>query len=195
MQCNVFIATSLDGFIAREDGGIDWLGDPAAGAEDHGFQAFFDSVDALVMGRNTYELVRTFPSWPYGEKRVVVLTSRPLDLPPAHRGRAEAMSGSPTEVVARLAARGHRRLYVDGGVTIQRFLLEGLIDEMVITRIPILLGSGIPLFGDLPHDVHLRHLETRSYESGLVQSRYEVLGAERGEMGEVPRHAVLPNGD
>jgi dihydrofolate reductase/ribosomal protein S18 acetylase RimI-like enzyme len=175
----VFIATSLDGFIAREDGAIDWLtgpGAPGVGAgEDYGYDAFFAAVDAIVMGRNSYDLVRAFPAWPYGDKPVVVLTSRPLGDPPAD-GDVEAMTGSPADVVARLAARGLGRLYVDGGKTVQAFLGAGLVDRLVITTVPVLLGRGIPLFGPLPHgDVRLRHVGTRSWPSGLVQSEYEVV--------------------
>src|SRR5690349_4154783 len=117
MNATVYIATSLDGFIAREDGAIDWLPgiDSAGEGEDYGYHAFFDSVDVLVMGRNSYELVRTFDDWPYGTKPVVVLTSRPLEIPQSIAETVEAMSGSPTEVVQRLAGRGAKHLYVDGG--------------------------------------------------------------------------------
>jgi dihydrofolate reductase len=177
MEATVFIGTSLDGFIAREDGGIDWLSSGAAddGGADYGYREFFYSVDVLVMGRNTYELVRTFGEWPYGTKPVVVLTSRSLEIPESLRGSVEAMSGSPQEVVDRLAERGAERLYVDGGKTIQGFLAEGLIQRLVISRLPVLIGRGIPLFGPVPADVHLRHVETRTYPGGLVQSEYEVI--------------------
>lgn len=172
MHCTVFIATSMDGYIAREDGAIDWL--PTYGDEDYGYHAFFRTVDALVMGRNTYELVRTFGEWPYGEKPLVVLSSRGVDIPPELEGTVEPMSGTPTEVVERLAARGYEHLYIDGGKTVQRFLAEGLIDRMIITRIPVLIGAGIPLFGAVPRDIPLRHVRTNSYPNGLVQSEYEV---------------------
>ncbi len=178
MKAKVFIATSIDGFIAREDGGIDWLpgGDAVDGDEDYGYQAFMDSVDALVMGRNTYDLVSSFDIWPYGDKPVVVLSNRPVSIPAAVQGTAFAMSAPPHEVVRSLSARGFEHLYVDGGRTIQAFLKEGLIHEMIITRVPILIGSGIPLFGPLEHDVRLVHLDTRHFPSGLVQSRYQVVG-------------------
>jgi dihydrofolate reductase len=179
MKATVYIATSLDGFIAREDGGIDWLPPIEAGddGEDYGYHAFFASVDTLVMGRNTFELVRGFGQWPYGDKRVIVLTSRPLDLPDAFAGRVEPMSGSPGEVAERLGARGAQHLYVDGGKTIQGFLAEGLIQRLIIARIPVLIGRGIPLFGPVPHDIRLRHVATRAYANGLVQSEYEVVPA------------------
>ena len=176
VRASVFIATSLDGFIAREDGGIDWLGaDPTADeGEDYGFQAFFDTVDALVMGRNSWAIVESFPGWPYGDKRVVVLTTKGIDVREDLRDKVEQMSGTPREILARLGASGVRHVYVDGGKTVQGFLSEGLIQRMIITRIPVLIGSGIPLFGDLPHDVRLRHVRTQAYEAGLVQSEYEV---------------------
>ncbi len=173
MHCTVFIGTSLDGFIAREDGAIDWL--PTYDEEDYGYHAFFDTVDALVMGRNTYELVRTFGEWPYGDKRVVVLTSKGVDIPSELTGKVEQTAGTPREVVDRLAATGAERLYIDGGNTIQRFLAEDLIDRMIITRIPVLIGTGISLFGPVPRDIQLRHVRTQAYRNGLVQSEYEVV--------------------
>jgi len=178
VKASVFIGTSLDGFIAREDGGIDCLqevGDPPG--EDYGYNAFFDSVDALVMGRNTYELVRTFAEWPYGTKPVIVLTSRPLEIPDTLADRVSTLSGPPEEIVRQLGERGLTHVYVDGGKTIQDFLAAGLIQRMTITRLPVLIGTGIPLFGPVPHDIKLRHIETRTYGNGLVQSTYEVVPA------------------
>lgn len=177
MKATVYVATSIDGFIARQDGGIDWLPgqEDAQEGEDYGYQEFMDSVDAIVMGRNTYELALSFGSWPYGEMPVVVLSSRQVEIPDAIAGTVESMPAEPREVVRRLAGRGFGHLYVDGGKTIQGFLYEGLIQHLIITRIPVLIGSGIPLFGPLPHDVRLRHVETRQFENGLVQSEYKVL--------------------
>jgi dihydrofolate reductase len=171
MKASVFIATSLDGFIARANGDIDWL--PPGGGEEHGYDVFMATVDALVIGRKTYETVLTFDTWPYGEKPVFVLSTRPLA--PAPPGAvAERMSGAPAEIVSQLAARGVEHIYVDGGITIQRFLQAGLIQRLIITRIPVLLGDGIPLFGALQRDILLRHVGTRQYASGLVQSEYVV---------------------
>ena len=112
----------------------------------------------------------TFDPWPYGAKRVVVLSGRPLQLPSAIGSNVEQMAGSPAEIMAGLAERGATKLYVDGGITIQRFLRAGLVDRLIITRVPVLIGEGIPLFSALPHDVRLRHVATRSFPSGLVQS-------------------------
>ena len=171
MKASVFIATSLDGFIARADGGLDWL--PPGGGEPHGYDEFIATVDALVIGRNTFETVLTFDEWPYGEKPVFVLSTRPLAPAPAG-AVVERMSGDPAEIVSQLAARGVRHAYVDGGITIQRFLRAGLIQRLVITRIPVLIGAGIPLFGATERDILLEHVATRQYESGLVQSEYVV---------------------
>ena len=173
MTVSVFVGTSVDGFIARANGGLDWL--PAGGGEPHGYNEFMASVDALVIGRMTFEKVLTFGAWPYGDKRVVVLSSRPVDLSAAHGGVVEQMAGSPAEIVSRLAAGGAQHLYVDGGITIQRFLRAGLVHRLIITRVPVLIGEGIPLFGSLPRDICLRHVGTRQYPSGLVQSEYAVL--------------------
>ncbi len=173
MRASVFIATSLDGYIARADGRLDWL--PPGGGEEHGYDAFMATVDALVIGRKTYETVLVFPAWPYGEKSVFVLSSRPLAPPPAG-AKVERMDGTPAEIIARLDMRGFRHAYVDGGVTVQGFLRAGLVQRLVITRIPVLIGEGIPLFGPLDADVPLRHVATRALASGMVQSEYVVEG-------------------
>ncbi len=172
MLASVFVGTSVDGFIARRNGDLDFL--PPGGGEEHGYEAFLATVDALVIGRGTFETVLKFGQWPYGRKRVVVLSSRPLDLSQAPGGVVEQMSGPPGEIVSRLEARGLRHLYVDGGITIQGFLRAGLIQRLVITRVPVLIGTGIPLFGVLDADVKLDHVATRSFGSGLVQSEYRV---------------------
>lgn len=177
MKASVYIATSLDGFIARPNGDIDWLGSGSFDGpnEDYGYKAFIDSVDALVMGRRTFEKALSFGEWPYGSKPVVILSSKSVAIPKQIAGSVECMSLSPADVIRRLSARGAQHLYVDGGKTIQGFLSAGLITHITITRIPIILGAGIPLFGPVADDVQLRHIETRSYPSGLVQSRYEVV--------------------
>jgi dihydrofolate reductase len=183
VHTTVFIAASVDGFIARENGGLDWLpveeGALPAEGEDYGYRALMETVDVIVMGRNSFETVRAFPTWPYGDTAVVVLTHRPLDIPEALAFTVQAMAGSPAEIVARLQAHGRHHAYVDGGNVIQSFLAAGLIQRVIITRVPVLLGSGIPLFGKLPHDVLFRHLSTEAYPNGLVQSRYDVISSER----------------
>ncbi len=171
MKASVFIGTSLDGFIARVNGGLDFL--PPGGGEPHGYLEFIATVDALVIGRNTFETVLTYDPWPYGEKPVFVLSNHPLaPVPPP--AKVERMSGPPVDIASQLAARGIRHIYVDGGITIQRFLQAGLIQRLIITRVPVLIGAGIPLFGALERDIVLQHVETRQYVSGLVQSEYVV---------------------
>jgi len=144
------------------------------GGEEHGYATFIETVDTIVIGRKTYEKVLTFPNGRYGEKPVVVLSTRPVDAPRAPGAVWNAWRGARRRSVARLAARGSKHLYVDGGITIQRFLVAGLIQRLIITRVPVLIGSGIPLFGALPHDIALQHVATRQYSSGLVQSEYIV---------------------
>jgi dihydrofolate reductase len=170
----VFIATSLDGFIARANGDLDWL--PSGGGEPHGYDEFMATVDALVIGRKTFETVLTFDQWPYGDKPVFVLSTHALPSAPVG-AIVERMSGPPAEIVSQLGARGIRHVYVDGGVTIQRFLQAGLIQRLIITRIPIILGTGIPLFGPVGRDIRLDHVATREYPS-FVQTEY-VVAAER----------------
>ena len=172
MKISVFVGVSVDGFMARLNGDLDFL--PTGGGEPHGYDEFLASVDALVIGRGTFETVLKFPGWPYGGKRVVVLSSRALDLSAVRGGAVEQMSGAPAEIVAKLEATGAGHLYVDGGITVQRFLRAGLVQRLTITRVPVLIGEGIPLFGTLQRDVQLRHLATQTYASGLVKSEYEV---------------------
>lgn len=172
MKVSVFVGTSLDGFIARANGDLDFL--PPGGGEPHGYDEFMASVDALVMGRKTFDKVLTFDAWPYREKPVFVLSARPLDPVPAG-AIVERLSGPPADIVSQLAARGIEHIYVDGGLTIQRFLQAGLIQRLIVTRVPVLIGAGIPLFGDIRRDVLLRHVETRQYATGLVQSEYVVV--------------------
>ena len=169
MKASVFCGASLDGFIARENDGLDFLPDDPG--EGHGYQEFYDTVDVMVIGRRLYEVALGFGVWPYGAKPVIVLSTNEIARPP-EGAVVERLSGTPAEVVATLEGRGFQHAYVDGGITIQRFLNAGLIQRLVITRIPVLIGSGIPLFGRLDHDVRLRHVNTKVLSSGLVQSEY-----------------------
>jgi dihydrofolate reductase len=173
MRASVFVGTSVDGFIARRNGDFDFL--PEGGGEPHGYDEFMSSVDVMVIGRNTFEKVLTFETWPYADKRVVVLSSRAIDFSNVRGAVIEHMSGSPAAITDRLAASGATHAYVDGGITVQRFIRARLIQRLIVTRVPVLIGEGIPLFGLLPHDVRLRHVHTKTYPSGLVKSEYEVL--------------------
>ena len=172
MKASAFVGTSLDGFIARVDGAFDFL--PADGGEPHGYEEFMASVDALIIGRKTYEVVLSMGGWHYGKKPVFVLSSN--ELAPAPPGAmVERMSGDPTDIVSQLAARGFEHAYVDGGQTIQDFLGAGLIQRLILTRVPVLIGTGISLFGPVSSDIALKHITTRQFASGLVQSEYEVV--------------------
>ncbi|HEX9261982.1 MAG TPA: dihydrofolate reductase family protein [Candidatus Bathyarchaeia archaeon] len=156
---------------------LDWLpsNDGTTGSEDYGFNDFFESIDTLIMGRNTYELVLTFKEWPYRGKEVIVLSK---GFPKTRKSLiygAEGTSSSPGELVRQLAATGSKHVYVDGGKTVQSFLRAGLIHEMTITRIPILIGAGIPLFGYMDHDVKFEHIITHYFENSMVQSKYRVI--------------------
>ena len=171
MRASVFVGTSLDGFLARPNGELDFL--DAGGNEPHGYEEFIASVDAIVIGRNTFDVVLGFGSWPY-QKPVFVLSTRAL--PPVPAGaQVEQLSGDPRDIVRQLEARGLGHIYVDGGITVRRFLEAGLIQRLIVTRVPVLIGTGIPLFGPLTRDILVRHVGTRQYTGGLVQSEYEVV--------------------
>jgi dihydrofolate reductase len=176
ITCSVFIAVSLDGFIARPNGEIDWLTEnrDQNSGEDYGYQEFYKSIDTLVMGSNTYELVLTFPEWPYTDKKVIILSSRLQTVPEGLAGKVEFYAGSPAKVMSYLTRIGAKHVYVDGGKTIQAFLKAGYIHEITITRLPFLMGEGIPLFGPLGHDIRLQHIETVVYPNGYIQSSYRV---------------------
>ena len=173
-KSSVFIATSLDGFIARQNGDLDWLDQAnttVTEGEDCGYTAFMDTVDILIMDRNTYEKVLTFCPWSY-EKPVIVLSRNPIDIP-TELTTVTHSSETPQALHTRLSAEGAKRLYIDGGITIQRFLASGLITDLTITLIPVILGEGIPLFSRQQQDISLTHTETISYPFGFVQLKNE----------------------
>ncbi|HLK05597.1 MAG TPA: dihydrofolate reductase family protein [Candidatus Acidoferrum sp.] len=185
MKLSVFCGVSVDGFLARLDDTFDFL--QTGEQEPHGFAEFLASIDVVVMGRRTFEVVLKLAHLAlYGNKPVIALSSRPLDFLPVQGTIMEQMSGEPTEVVRQLRARGFKHAYLDGGVTIQRFLAAGCVGRLVITRVPVLIGTGIPLFGPVPRDIRLRHVATHSYAGGLVQSEYEA-----GDEGSAPVSSVL----
>ena len=181
MNISIYIATSLDGFMARKNGSLDWLPGsnvtttPTDDNEDYGYKAFMDSVDALIMGRHTFETVLSLGQWPYNDKCVIVLSSTLTRLPDDVPKTVELKSGSQAELYKELEKSGFRHICLDGGKTIQGFLDVGLVDEMIITTIPVLIGSGIPLFGPLHQDVKLKHVKTLPFENGFLQSRYTVI--------------------
>lgn len=177
VKVSVYIATSLDGFIARNDGALDWLNE-ANGAvpdgEDCGFHAFMDSVDALIMGRKTYEKVLSFGEWSYGRTPVVVLSRNSISFPPRVPDTVTHSSEPPRDLLERLSGEGARHVYVDGGITIQEFLSEGLVDEITVTMIPVIIGDGMPLFGSIEKDISLTHVCTTAFDFGFVQTTYSV---------------------
>jgi dihydrofolate reductase len=175
VQGSVYVAISLDGFIARRDGNLDWLMGADAGEGDFGFDEFLSSVDALAMGRNTFDFVLGAGEWPYGQKPVFVMTHRALDLPAGFPGRVEAFAGSPEAFATECDHRGIEKVYVDGGETVQAFIRAGLVTRIVTTRLPKLIGSGIPLFGPINGDVNLRLVESRAFENGWIRDEYEVV--------------------
>lgn len=169
----VFIATSLDGYIADKNDGLGWLESvPNPDNLDFGYANFIDTIDALVMGRKTFETVYGFGGqWPY-TKPVFVLSRTLAAVPEELQDKVEIVNGPLTEVIESIRQKGYLQLYIDGGVTIQSFLKEDLIDEMTITHIPILLGGGASLFGDLPEHIEFEHVSTEVMLDEMVQSRY-----------------------
>ncbi|MEL6406933.1 MAG: dihydrofolate reductase family protein [Chloroflexota bacterium] len=177
IRVSVFIATSLDGYIAHSDGGIDWLESvpPVGNGDDAGYSAIYNAVDALVMGRGTFDKILTFDSYPYAGKPLVVLSSTLTTVPDKlSEHDISIMHGTPQRVYEQLSERGYTHIYLDGGKVIQSFLRAGLVDDMTITQIPILLGSGLSLFGELERDIHLRLLRSTAWHNGFVQSVYQV---------------------
>lgn len=172
-RCSVFIAVSSDGFIAREDGALDWLDRVALDGEDYGYAAFFGSIDTLVVGRKTWEVVYGFDPYPWAGKRVVVMTRQPNEAKQGAKHDEQFTDDGAAAVVARLAAAGARHIYVDGGAVIREFLAAGLIDDLTLSVVPVLLGKGIPLFGGGVERA-LEHQSTQTWSSGLVQLRYRV---------------------
>ncbi|MCB9496397.1 MAG: dihydrofolate reductase [Fibrobacteria bacterium] len=174
LHVHAFLALSLDGFIARKDGGLDWLPTENVPGEDLGFESFLSGVDVLLMGRRTFQTVLGFGQWPYGAlpARIVTSSMESRDIPTWIPGNVELTRKSPVDVLTDLGREGFDSVYADGGLLVRSLLVAGRLDDLVLTRIPILLGDGIPLFGPLDQDIPLAHVETRSFPSGLVQSKY-----------------------
>ena len=175
MPCTVYIATSIDGFIARPDGGVDWLDVAGPDDEDYGFFEFMAGIDALVMGRKTLETALSLGPWYYGETPVICLSSTLQAPPEGTPDTVELMNASPQVVVDTLKARGLESLYIDGGTTIQQFIDAGLITRFIIARIPVIIGEGIPLFGKVPADIKLQHVKTDIFDNDITKSEYTVI--------------------
>lgn len=178
MTCSAFVAMSLDGYIARSNGDIQWLHldapveDPDA---DYGYREFLSGIDALVMGRNTFLKVLSFGAWPYGDLPVYVLSAARLPADPKIPGTVHQLSGPPGVILDHVGRDGATRVYVDGGETIQRFLAAGLLNTLVVSILPILIGNGIRLFAETKGDTALVLRSSRAYGNGLVQQHYDIV--------------------
>lgn len=181
MKASVFIAASVDGFIARLDHNLDWLENPRTRpGQDYGYQQFIQSVDALLMGRATFDVIRGLKDWSAPKLPTFILTRRPLRLPAGQFTHVQRIQGSPDAVYRELESRGYQHIYVDGGQVISAFLSASLIDEMIITRIPILLGRGIPLFKGLDHVIKMELMSVVDFGDGFTQNKFRVLKANSG---------------
>jgi len=167
----VYIGTSLDGFIARKDGDIDWLVKFADDKAIHAYEEFMSRIDAIVIGRNTFEKVLTFSSWPY-KKKVFVLSTSIKQVAETLREEVTVLSMKPRELLRYLSGKGFSTIYVDGGKVIQDFLKCDLIDELIISKAPVLIGNGIPLFDYLDTDIQFKHMRSEVHSNGLVRSYY-----------------------
>ncbi|HEU4789190.1 MAG TPA: dihydrofolate reductase family protein [Flavobacterium sp.] len=172
MKTTAYIGTSLDGFIARKDGEIDWLTQFENQEINQSYTEFINEIDAIVIGRGTFEKVLTFPTWFYQQK-VFVLSTQIKEIPNNLKEKVTLLSMEPKELLHYLSNEGYSNIYVDGGKVIQSFLKENLLNELIITRVPVLIGKGIPLFGPLYKDLSFKHIQTKVYSNGLVKSHYE----------------------
>lgn len=184
MRCSVFIATSADGFIASADGGVDWLdtvGKPEADLGDKadmGFFALMAAVDCMIMGRKSMEKLSSFnltpEQWPYGETPIYVLSRSLTEAPENLKDRVQLFNGEVPQLLRELEAQGLQHAYVDGGMAITEFLRLELIDELCVTLAPVILGSGIPLFGALPKQIELEQAEAEAFANEFIQIRYKL---------------------
>ena len=172
MKTTVYVGTSLDGFIARKDGDIDWLVKYQDKEVHESYNEFISRIDAMVIGRGTYEKVLGFPEWPY-EKKVFVLSTSLKQISGILNEKATLVAMKPAELLNYLSDKGFSNIYIDGGKVIQSFLREDLVDELIITKVPELIGTGIPLFGYLDNDLRFEHIKTNIYSDGLVKSQYK----------------------
>jgi dihydrofolate reductase len=174
VKISVYVGTSLDGFIARADGNIDWLVRFENDEIGRSYTEFISRIDAMVIGRGTFEKVLSFPVWPY-ERPVFLLSTSINKVPDIVAGKVHIISMPPKDVLSYLSRQGYSNIYIDGGKVIQSFLREGLVDELIVTTVPSLIGSGIPLFGEIDKDIQFRHIKTHVFSNGLVKSQYEVV--------------------
>lgn len=184
MKCSVFIATSIDGMIAKKDGSVDWLHSAGnlnadmGSRADMGFNDYISSVDCMIMGRKCMEAISSMnltpEHWPYGSLRIIVLSNSLKNLPANMQGKVELYSGNLNDLISNLESEGFTHAYIDGGTTIRGFLKLKMINEITITRAPILLGEGIPLFGSIEQDIKLTESKAEAFPNDFVQVRYKV---------------------
>ncbi len=174
IRLSAFVAISLDGYIARLNNSLDWLETEykTDHSEDYGYKKYISSVDCIVMGRNTFEKVVSFPEWAYQNRRVIVLSKQWKQIPDQFAKLAELYTGTIELLTVELQNQGVRHVYVDGGITIQSAIQNKILNDICITTVPVLLGKGIRLFGNVRDDIELELLNTTSFASGFVQSRY-----------------------
>jgi dihydrofolate reductase len=172
MKTSVYIGTSLDGFIAKTDGNIDWLTQYANEDAVSAYEEFMNGIDAIVIGRGTFEKILTFSSWPY-EKKAFVVSTTLKQLPGSLKHNATLLSMQPRALLSYLSRMGFSSIYIDGGKLIQSFLKEDVIDDLIISKVPVLIGNGIPLFGFLGADLKFKHMRTETQSNGLVRSYYK----------------------
>ena len=184
MQCSAFIASSADGYIATEEGGVEWL--ELAGntqvdmvdQEDMGFAAFMATIDCMIIGRKCMEKLSNFDlspeQWPYGDRRIIVLSKTLAELPDNMKRRAELYGGEIHPLIERLTHDGLTHAYVDGGTTITSFINLQLMTQLIVTQVPVLLGKGLPLFGELNNTTQLRQAQAHVYPNDFIQTRYTV---------------------
>lgn len=176
IKFSAYIAASVDGYIARLNGKLDWLNDAAGqnSSEDYGYQEYLAAIDCIVMGRRSFEKTASFAKWPYQGKQVIVLSKSLKSVPPDLEGKATLFNGQIELLLVELQNYKIRQVYVDGGLTIQSFVRAEMLDEITITQIPVLLGKGLPLFGEVFKDVKLKLIHSKSYDNGFVQSKYQI---------------------
>ena len=172
MKASVYIGTSLDDFIARSNGDIDWLEQYANEEAVEAYHVFIKNIDVILIGRGTFEKVLSFPTWPY-DKKVFVLSTTLNELPEALQEKVSILSMNPPKLLDHLSRLGFSSVYVDGGKVIQSFLREDLIDVLIISKVPVLIGRGLPLFGELNMDLQFKHVKTIVQSNQLVRSYYE----------------------
>lgn len=182
MKCSVYIATSADGYIATSDGDVDWLhtaGNFEAGMSenpDMGFDEFIASVDCMIMGRKCMDAIAGFnltpEQWPYGDTKIYVLSNTMKEPPENLRNKVEMYSGDILKLISQLKSSGYKHAYIDGGTTITNFINLQLLNEMTITKAPIILGKGIPLFSELNKSIKLTNIEATVFPNGFIQERF-----------------------